>query len=180
MTLYPWLFLDQPRRGVTGGSALREEAGQGRGGPRGTRGQHRLLCCLHLRHEVREVRREEEECFIIILSPLSSISYQISKHGVAAVTRSFGSQDSVSKTGVKVGSLKNSAPPSPLEIYHFVDAARWPVSLVLTHQNNRLSNREGDGRQRSGAGDGSRTQSRRGLSAGRHRSEVNVITRYMS
>ena len=34
---------------------------------------------------------------------ISSISYQISKHGVAVVTRSFGSQDSVSKTGVKVG-----------------------------------------------------------------------------
>ena len=68
------------------------------------------------------------------LITIPSISYQISKHGVATVTRSFGREDSVARTGIKVLTLQSSN-FSTLSL-----AARWTVSLVLSHQDYRRSN----------------------------------------
>lgn len=130
--------------------------------------------------------REEEEYFIIIfsLSPAYLIKYLNMEWqqspGHSAVRIPSVKLESRSENLFEIILNFTLASPHTKSItnslrYHFIHAARWPLSLVLTHQNNRLSNREGDERQRLGAGDGSRPQGRRGFPAGRHRSEVNVV-----
>lgn len=64
----------------------------------------------HMQHERWETCQEKLDSGTCSL--YSSISYQISKHGVAAVTRAFGSQDATAKTGIKVKTFSTK--------YHFI------------------------------------------------------------
>ena len=90
--------------GEPGGRAARckhdgGETEHGVGGCRGPGGEHGVPRRAHPRHGQEEVG-SKARCAVLTLP--SSISYQISKHGVVALTRSFGGPKVANKTGIKV------------------------------------------------------------------------------